>query len=156
MSNNELRFSKTETEAIRVTVELARLLEYVYETGREYQLNAHVRPSRPNGFAYQASVAGQSGTREPRWPKTLGATVVDGSVTWTAVAVDSNSSDSVSSVNIPAVSGLTISAPATSGTRTTFDVSGGENGRTYEISFEVTTSANEVFEEKITVEIDGE
>lgn len=51
-----------------------------------YALGAKRRPSQPqrNGLAYQASVAGTSGAAEPGWPLELGATVVDGTVTWTA------------------------------------------------------------------------
>lgn len=38
----------------------------------------------PAGYAYECTVAGAThATVEPTWPTTLGATVVDGSVTWT-------------------------------------------------------------------------
>lgn len=39
-------------------------------------------PSRPNGYAYKATTGGVSGWDEPVWPETIGATVVDGAITW--------------------------------------------------------------------------
>lgn len=44
-----------------------------------------------NGFQYQATAitTGVSGNAEPNWPLVIGGTVVDGGVTWTAVAVSS-------------------------------------------------------------------
>lgn len=52
-----------------------------------YSLNTAVRPTTRNGFTYQATaVTGATGATEPTWPTTAGATVVDGGVTWTAVA----------------------------------------------------------------------
>lgn len=41
------------------------------------------RPTNVNNYAYECTVAGTSGTTEPTWPTTAGATVVDGTVTWT-------------------------------------------------------------------------
>lgn len=49
-----------------------------------YGVGQYVRPSVFNGFVYKATVAGTTGGAEPAWPTTIGATVVDGSVTWTA------------------------------------------------------------------------
>lgn len=48
----------------------------------------YIEPTTPNGFRYkatQAAAAYTAGT-EPAWPTTVGATVVDGGVTWTAEA----------------------------------------------------------------------
>ena len=149
---------KTETEAYAVKFKCARELEYAYlwQPGDVYAIDDYVRPTRSNGFAYKATTAGQSANSEPRWPKALAQTKPDGSITWQTVAVDANSSDSIASVNIPTVTGITIGTAAISGTDVLFDVSGGENGRHYEISVEITTSAGQVFEEKITVSIVGE
>lgn len=44
-----------------------------------------VAPLLPNGFVYQSTIAGTTGTAEPNWPLIAGNTVVDGTVTWTAV-----------------------------------------------------------------------
>ena len=47
-----------------------------------YAVNAVVRPHPLNGFWYRCHVAGTSGTAQPTWPTTVGATVMDGTVTW--------------------------------------------------------------------------
>lgn len=43
-----------------------------------------LRPATGNagGFTFQCVVAGTTGTTEPAWPQTLGATVTDGGATW--------------------------------------------------------------------------
>lgn len=52
-----------------------------------YALNANVIPTTPNGFYYTCTTAGTSNaTTQPTWPTTEGATVTDGTVTWTAHA----------------------------------------------------------------------
>ena len=51
--------------------------------------NSVVKPSGAgNGRFYAARGGGVSGTREPRWPTAPGATVIDGSVIWVAVAYE--------------------------------------------------------------------
>jgi hypothetical protein len=44
-----------------------------------------VKPSVQNGFYYISSSTGVTGGVEPTWPTTLGATVVDNGITWTAI-----------------------------------------------------------------------
>lgn len=65
------------------------------------------------GLEYVSS-GGQAGEEEPTWPTTIGGTVEDGSITWTAQAL-SNSSlrERISTATWPAVTGFTISAEAT-------------------------------------------
>ena len=47
-------------------------------------LNAIVVPTTPNGRKYKCTVAGIAhATTEPIWPVTAGATVTDGTITWT-------------------------------------------------------------------------
>lgn len=48
-----------------------------------YALGAYVKPTTPNGYRYECTTAGTSGTSEPTWPTTIGATVTDGTVVWT-------------------------------------------------------------------------
>jgi hypothetical protein len=50
-----------------------------------YALGAVVRPVTANGFAYEVTTAGTSGGSEPTWPTVVGATVVNGGVTFTCV-----------------------------------------------------------------------
>ena len=45
--------------------------------------NGYAYPTVLNGYVYQASTAGTTGTTEPTWPSTIGGTVTDGTVTWT-------------------------------------------------------------------------
>ncbi len=47
-----------------------------------YALSDARRPTAANGFRYVVTVAGNSGAAEPAWPTAVGATVVDGTVTW--------------------------------------------------------------------------
>ncbi len=48
-----------------------------------YALNSYVLPAAPNGFYYKATTAGTSAGTIPTFPTTIGATVTDGTVTWT-------------------------------------------------------------------------
>lgn len=48
-----------------------------------YALDAYAVPTVRNGHYYKVTVVGTSGAAEPTWPTTSGATVVDGTVTWT-------------------------------------------------------------------------
>lgn len=55
-----------------------------WQANTNYALNAIVRPTTPNGRRYIATAdAGSSAGSEPTWPTTVGATVVDGGITWT-------------------------------------------------------------------------
>lgn len=47
---------------------------------------AIVRPTAPSLYLMEAGPGGETGTEEPAWPTELGSTVVDGDVTWTAIA----------------------------------------------------------------------
>lgn len=53
-------------------------------TATSYPANTVIRPTAENGLAYQSS-GGTSGVTEPTWPTTLGATVTDNGITWTAI-----------------------------------------------------------------------
>ena len=53
-----------------------------------YNVTDVVHPVAPNGFQYRCSVAGTTAAGEPTWPTVLGATVVDGGVTWVCVCMN--------------------------------------------------------------------
>lgn len=155
----EFSYEKTETEAFDAKVEVSRLLAFYHEPGKVYALNDHVRPLRETGFAYKQTATGlnpQTSRRPPVWPVVFAGIVKDGSVTWEAVAIDGNSADSIASVNVPSVIGLTIGSVTFSGTRITVPISGGTKLVTYTVSVEITTSTGEVFEVKIEVFVKSE
>jgi len=47
-----------------------------------YVLGDVRRPTVQNGYRYTVTVAGTTAASEPAWPTTIGATIVDGTVTW--------------------------------------------------------------------------
>ena len=55
-----------------------------------YSLGEYCRPTTINGYNYEVIIAGTSGSSQPTWPTTLGATVVDGGVTWECVSMRGN------------------------------------------------------------------
>ena len=63
-----------------------------------YTVGQVIYPPTDNGFNYQCTTAGTTGSSAPSWPTTAGNTVTDGTVVWTAVA-------SVGLVNAPMSSG---------------------------------------------------
>ncbi len=52
-----------------------------------YALDDLVLPTVANGYYYKCTTAGTSGTTEPTWPTTEGATVTDGTVVWTCYKI---------------------------------------------------------------------
>lgn len=54
-----------------------------------YTAGQYVLPLVHGEFEYEVTVAGTTGAAEPAWPTTIGATVVDGTVTFTARAASS-------------------------------------------------------------------
>jgi len=65
--------------------------ETVYVVGVAARVQGDVREptaANQNGRVYICTVAGNQGAAEPAWPTALGATVVDGTVTWRCHAYD--------------------------------------------------------------------
>lgn len=132
------------------------VLTYGFDFGQEcarirradetYATNTRVRPGQRNGFQYNASTGGRSGTREPRWPTTVGATVQDGSVTWTCEAV-SNASLERTVSGTPAWTadtGLTVASPSVNGEIALAAISGGTLGQQYMVRCAATLSDGNV------------
>lgn len=108
-----------------------------------YTNGLRIRPQRgETGLEYEAGGDGQSGTREPRWPLTIGQTIVDGSITWTARAI-SNASlrRTISSVDWDGA-GLTVTQEQISNTggsqKISAKVSGGAVGDEHLVTAVVT------------------
>lgn len=80
----------------KVRLSLFRYCATFWRRNTQFDVGAYARPTRPTGFAYQSS-GGTSGQREPTWPRALGLTVTDGSITWTCVAAGANGLSAVSS-----------------------------------------------------------
>ncbi len=57
-----------------------------WKANKSYVVGEMLRPTTPNSYDYQCTIAGTSGAGEPAWPTTAGQTCVDGTVTWAAVA----------------------------------------------------------------------
>lgn len=62
-------------------------------TTTAYALGDYVVPAAPNGYAYKATTAGTSAGSAPTWPTVIGATVVDGTVTWTCAGKTAPAAD---------------------------------------------------------------
>ena len=58
-----------------------------WESETVYVLGDFARLEAGEDFIYECTVAGTSDSSEPTWPTTAGATVVDGTATWTARAI---------------------------------------------------------------------
>lgn len=56
----------------------------VWVASTALSLSAYRSPVILNGLLYKVTTAGTTGATEPTWPTTIGGTVVDGTVTWTA------------------------------------------------------------------------
>ncbi len=159
MSLENPEISKTETEVWKAyAIDFGLALQYIWGRGQDYAENDVVRPTRPNGFEYICTVAGQTSKREPVWKKVLGETVIDGSITWTAQAPSVDGRDSIASTNLESPDGITADNNLFSGTVVTIDVSGGtyvDGADPYEISVEMTADTGDVYERKVFVEITG-
>jgi len=148
--------TKTETEVFNARPDFIRAIGYYWAPDKEYALNDVALPSIPNGAQYKATTAGRSGRKEPIWPSIGTKSDGNGSLVWTKEDFDANAYDSISSVNIPAVTGLTIGAETITGTEVHFDISGGVKGSCYTVSVEATLASGEVVELKIQVVISDE
>lgn len=140
-------------EVFTYEVEFARALETIWKPANEYAATQYVRPVTINGFEYECTDAGQSGSQEPDWPTTIGETINDGSVEWTCRDFASNATDSIQTHTVVADTGLTIDSSTISGTRIDVTVSGGTLGRSYDMAVRANTTAGSVFVETVRITI---
>jgi len=67
-------------------ISIAGVSHPTWQASTAYSLGDYVTPTTLNNFIYECTTAGTSGTTEPVWPTTDGATVTDGTVEWTCRA----------------------------------------------------------------------
>lgn len=119
-----------------------------WRANAEYIDGDHVRPTtllKQTGFEYECNGGQTNGKKEPSWPKALGRSVVDGSLTWTAVpfAVEGLADEVSVSVWTPPVSGPTISnegQTTTPGAQLTTAEVTHDTAGTFDIVNEITTT----------------
>lgn len=58
---------------------------YSLSKSRDHKAKTIVKPSVQNKFWYECTDEGTSGATEPTWPTSIGGTVTDGGVVWTAI-----------------------------------------------------------------------
>jgi hypothetical protein len=91
-------------------------LSNFWERGEIVSPGQVIRPTSPNGFQFKTTLGGQAGNSEPVWPNIIGQTVTDGSVVWTAQAIDTTSLfATVVSVAWQVPPGITVTAQSTLG-----------------------------------------
>jgi hypothetical protein len=92
-----------------------------------YASGAAIVPTTPNGYEYQCTKAGVTGTTEPVFPTAIGATVTDGAAVWTCtgttvpqlqvgqtITVQAENTNAIENVTVLAVS-LTAQGTASEG-----------------------------------------
>lgn len=100
----------------------------------------------PTGFVYKAKNAGRSGPREPRWPRTAGAEIPDGSLVWICEEPGTYALNPVTGISAQSVpAGITISGLAVSNLgELVATYAGGELGESYDIVFTFTCDGQEL------------
>lgn len=121
--------------------------------------NALVAPSKCNrtGFVYATATPGQTGSREPAWGTSAGATVSDGSITWTAVTPPASGEDGIASViwtqdNPPDDTLMITSQTNTSLVASAF-IGGGTSGNLYVIVVSVSMESGAIYPVRIILTI---
>lgn len=140
-------------------LELTAFCAIRWRAGGIYAANDRVRPlDRAPGFEFEAGGAGQAGGREPRWPTTLGGTVADGSITWTARAISNTSlARTISTATWTAPTGLTLSGETivnTAGEQSVLAYIKGDTAGVYEVKCHVVFS--DTSEEDFVLEVSVE
>jgi hypothetical protein len=114
-------------------------LAAAWQGSHAYSLTNYVKAVTFNNRRYECTVAGTSGSSQPTWPTTIGATVVDGGVTWTCRAVE---------LQLEIEDGI---IPFAVGDAFEFDIEGGhfkwrKNGGTWSSAIALSTAYQEISE----------
>lgn len=141
-------------EVVTLEFDFSREIEHQWQPGKVYSLNDYVRPRVPNGVEYQATTAGQSGSKEPRWPA-IGSTESDGrgALVWTGVAFATNATDTISSHSVTADSGMDVDSSSVSGGSVLATLSGFDSKSCYDVVCEIVTSAGETLRKTLRIEV---
>lgn len=141
-------------EIVRYTVDFTAEMAKLWQPGAEYALGEKIRPAVSSGFDYEATTPGRTAGRAPRWPKAVGATVSDGSVTWTCRASSTDSLEAtLSSVAWAVDDGMTVASDSVSGMTASALVSGGQDGQDYDVTVTATFSDTQVRVARFTVRV---
>jgi hypothetical protein len=121
--------------------------------------NSLIRPTHGNGtgFVYRASLLGQTGENEPAWPIVAGGTVIDGSITWTALAPPAAGQDAIASVAwtqiAPPDATLTLTNQSFTAFVASLNIGGGTSGRVYTVQGMITMTSGAIYVAQIIVAI---
>lgn len=130
-------FTQDPEDNLDYTIDFERWLAEQWQAGTVVAAASFRRPKMPTGFEYEATSAGQTGKREPIWPRILGSTISDGSVLWTCRPLSNNSLKAVlASATWTADPGITLGTATISGQRATVFLSGGSDGTDYNVRCE--------------------
>lgn len=116
-----------------------------WEKWQDYSVGQRIRifrSGRSSGLEMECTVAGRSGGRFPIFPSSQGATVIDGSVTWTARTISATSLLRTidGTPEWDGGSGITISGETVSDEKAIARIAGGEDGKSYEVTITATCS----------------
>lgn len=144
MSETEYTISpkavKAPDDTIPVEIDLYAKCANVWRANEDVTLTEHLYPTNPNGYSYEVTAAGRTGTVEPRYPMTLGQTIQSGSVTLTCRAASAGGMSAITSPSaVSDPTGLTISGVAVAESRKiTATYTGGTLGQDYDAVYTFT------------------
>lgn len=124
----------------KVELNLFKFCANYWRANELVALGEYFRPGKSTGYAYQVSVGGTTGAREPSWPTTLGATVVSGSATFTCAEAGANGLNALSSPSaVSDPTGMTVTGVTVSETtKLLATYQGGTLGQDYDAVFTFT------------------
>lgn len=135
MTESRQALRKDPSAELDYTADFRRHCTRYRDPDTDYSVNVRVQPRKPTGLQYNATTGGRTGAMEPRWPTTVGGTVTDGSVVWTAEAISSASlKRTLSSATWTVTSGIVAGTPTNTSIDSTVLISGGTNGQTYQVA----------------------
>jgi hypothetical protein len=141
------------------TIDLHRYLRSYWIAERVQSAGDYVRSPSVSGFAYQCTQAGETGFKEPAFPRTLGTSVTDGSAQWLTVLPGTNALDPLSGAPTwttvsPPDSALIIANVSGTNEETTAQFSAGTPGSTYRVHCRAPTLAGNVYIVEFDLEVE--